>query len=356
MYNLRSRKAPSSSTKVSSLPPGYYGRTLDDKLVKNPHPLYVPPRVTAVPFHHQEVQPNSDEEEFGDYFSPDVKIGAEAIAEAIAEVRIDRLTQELNRLSLGRDRDSAEDDDEKDKVEDQNLDIEHRAGEDGYTMNIKTHKLAYDLSQNESFLDCKNIIELVNIKVPENCSALVASYLSSYAGPPFEPFCGSPVFTIAKHMGIDNDDDIILLHEDLQNIIAPTNDIMQKQAILSHFVTNYENNRGRMNALNKMKVGRNFLFGHNKNNCCLNSRIMKLEDFTSCPDVPAPSQLQKMKVSLDDMIDTDIVKERWLSNPNVFGRQQREQFCLCYNFLLLQIVRFEYDDDLGKFSLLFIFL
>ena len=131
---------------------------------------------------------------------------------------------------------------------------------------------------------------------------------------------------------------------------------MQNLAVSSHFVLNYDNNRGRMNVLNKKKAGKNFRFGHNKINLCLNSRIMKLEDFSSRPDVPAPSQLQNMKDSLDALIDTDLVKERWSSSQNVFGRKQRDQFRLSYNFLLLQIVCFEYDDDLGKFSLLFIFL
>ena len=82
---------------------------------------------------------------------------------------------------------------------------------------------------------------------------------------------------------------------------------------------------------------------------------MKLEDFTSRPDVPAPSQLQNMKDSLDACIDIDLVKERWSSSSNVFGRKQRDQFRLSFNYLLLQISRFDYDDVSGKFSLLIIF-
>ena len=105
--------------------------------------MSMPPRVTVVPSCHQKEQQNWDEDELEAYFSLDAKVGAEALAEAFHEVRMERLSLQLNKLSLGRDNEEEADSDK-----------EHRYGEHGVSFSIKTHKLAYNLSQNEEF-DCK---------------------------------------------------------------------------------------------------------------------------------------------------------------------------------------------------------
>ena len=159
-------------------------------------------------------------------------------------------------------------------------------------------------------------------KVPELCLVKIASYLTpAIAGP--------PVYTIAKHKGLCDDQNVKELCDNLGDLFDVSNDNFAKGWLITDFVVKDLDIQDELRAI---REDDKFNVVRDNNNRLIKSKFMEWVDFDISPDEDI-TELNHMKLKLDKLTGRIHMEEDWNISDNI-STEEKNQYRLCYNHLL----------------------
>ena len=206
--------------------------------------------------------------------------------------------------------------------------------EDEVLLSIERHKCAYQTAQMDRFCDYRYHIDSLPQELLSDHLDAILPFLSNYARPPFRlNFSGPPIYTIAKHTGIDDDMQLRDLYESFGDLFQVDNNFFTKRALNREFILN---DCDLQDELRGMRDNGCIVSYFDRYNELTMSRFMNLNDLNLGDDANN-NELIRMKETLDSLTGRDIIEDIWASSI-IFGEKEKDQYRLCYNYLLRMLL------------------
>lgn len=193
-------------------------------------------------------------------------------------------------------------------------------------INVSKQRSAYRTAQSAMQLRSVGIYDALKTaglqQLPQLCFDEIASYLTpTIAGP--------PVFTIAKHQGLDDDQSMRDLCDKLGDLFEVNYNEFTKGWLLVDFIVNDIDIQDELRA---MREEDKFQVHRDKHKRLVKTKFMEWKDFDILPGVDL-TELNRMKLNLDRLTGRNNIEDDWTNSGDI-GVEEKNQYRLCYNHLL----------------------